>query len=69
MGRRVMEGYAGMALQPLPRRFVFVDVEIVEDHVQLLFRKGGDHISEKPQEVHRSAALFYVCDDFAAGNF
>ena len=30
-----MEVYAGMALQPLPRRFVFVDVEIVEDQVQL----------------------------------
>ena len=45
-----------------------MDVEIVENHVQVSRGEGCDHILEEAQEVDRSAALFDVSYDLAAGN-
>src|SRR5207248_2992800 len=68
VGRGVVEMRAGMPLQPAPRCFVLVDVEIVENHVQLSLRESADHIVEEAQEVDRSAALFDMGHDFTSGN-
>ena len=57
MGRRVMEVCLGMPLQPAPRCFILVEVEIVENHVQVSVGEGFDHILEEAQEVDRSATV------------
>ena len=38
-----------MPFQPVSRRFVLVDVEIVQNHVQLAFREGRNHVLEEAQ--------------------
>ena len=47
MRRRVVEVYARMPCQPPPRRFVGMDVEIVEHQVQFSSRINGHHIVKK----------------------
>ena len=68
MGQGVMEAHAGMQLQPAQRRLVFVDVEIVENHVQVLPGKGFDDILEEVQEIDRGATLLDMGHHLAAGN-
>src|SRR5271157_248937 len=68
MGWDVMEVHPGMPLQPALCRLVFVDIEIVENHVQLSPGKGFDDVLEEAQEVDGGAALFDVGHDLAAGN-
>ena len=67
MGRSVMEVHAGMPLQPVPHRLVLVNVEIVENHVQLALRKGGNDVLEEAKKVERSAALLDVGYHLATG--
>ncbi len=42
-----MEAHTGMQFQPALRRLVFVDVEIVENHVQVSVGEGFDDILEE----------------------
>ena len=46
-----MEPRAWMQLQPVLRRLILVDVEIVEDHVQVLLGEGFDNILEKRRKL------------------
>jgi hypothetical protein len=45
-----------------------VDVEIVENHVQVVFGKCFDDILEEAREVDRGAALLDLSHHLAAGN-
>jgi hypothetical protein len=59
----VVELHVGMPPQPTLGRFIFVNVEVVEDDVQLPFWKGANRVIHESQKVHRRAALFDVCHD------
>ena len=64
----MVEVHVGMSSQPALGRFVFVNVEVVEDDVQLPFWKGADRVIHESQKVHRRAALFDVCHDLSASD-
>ena len=66
MGGSVVEVYAGIALQPALRGRVFVDIEVVEHHVQFSPGESLDHLVQKAQKVDRGAALFDVGHNLSA---
>ena len=69
MGWGVMEANPGVPLQPSLCGCVFVDIEVVENHVQLLLGKSFDYFVQKAQKVDRGAALLDLGYDLSAGDF
>lgn len=69
MRRGVVEVDAGMAPEPAPGGRVFVNVEVVQDHVQIACGEGSDDVVQETKEVDRGATLLDVSQNLARGNF
>ena len=69
MGRDLVEVDPGVALEPLLSRFVFVNIEVVQNNVELTVGKTNGHLVHEIQEVDRGSPLPDVGQDPAAGNF
>jgi hypothetical protein len=64
----MMKSYLGMTLKPFARRFIFMDVEVIQDNVQVTFGKCRHDIIHKPKEVGGGAPLLHVRQNLTAGD-
>src|SRR5690349_6311387 len=69
MGRDVVEVDPRMTLKPLLSRFVFVNIEVVQNNMELTVGKANRYLVHETQEVDRGSPLLNVGQDSAAGNF
>jgi len=68
MRGRVVKVDLRMANQPSPSRLVFVDVQVVHDHMEFPVGVGSHDVVHKAEKVYRSAPVTNMSDHFAGGN-
>src|SRR5271157_1712708 len=68
MRGRVVKVDLRLANQPSPSRLVFVDVEVVHDHMEFPVRVGSHDLIHKAEKVYRGAPVADMSDHFAGGN-
>ena len=68
MRGRVMKVDLRMANQPSPSRLVFVDVQVVHDHMEFPVGVGSHELVHKAEKVYRGAPVTDMSDHFAGGN-
>ena len=58
-----------MTIKPLLSRFVFVDVEVVENHMEVSLRERGDNVVHETQKVNGGPTLLNLGYHLADSNF
>lgn len=65
---RVVKVDLRMANQPSPGRLVFVDVQVVHDHMEFPVGVASHDVIHKAEKVYRGAPVTDMSEHFAGGN-